>query len=151
MTSFTISCPHFNQLQTLDLYKILELRCAVFMIEQNCKETELDWKDLQCYHLCFYDGDTLAAYARLLPPGLSYTEMSIGRVVVAPAYRNTGVGKQLMDTSIDECYKLFGNGAIKISGQLYLERFYNNLGFETISEVYDEAGIPHIKMLKPYF
>lgn len=139
---------HFNELSTSELYRILELRCAVFMIEQDCRETELDGKDLECYHLCYYDNDLLVAYARLLPPGLSYKEVSIGRVVNHPDYRGKGVGRSLMSTAIAKCDELFGNGPIKISAQLYLQKFYEELGFEKVSEVYEEAGIAHIKMLR---
>ena len=143
-----IICKHFNELSTKELYTIMALRCEVFMIEQHCEETELDGRDLDCYHLCFYDNNVLAAYARLLPPGLSYEEMAIGRVVTHGNYRGKGLGKELVKTSIDKCHEYFGNGPIKIGAQLHLQKFYEAFGFTRISDVYEEAGIPHIKMRK---
>jgi ElaA protein len=89
----------------------------------------------------------LAAYTRLVPPGVSYTEMSIGRVVTAPVARGNGLGRELMDQSIKRCYNLFGNGPIKIGAQLYLEKFYGSLGFVQSSDMYMEDGIPHIEMV----
>lgn len=142
-------CKHFSEITTVELYQIMELRVRVFMIEQNCDESELDGKDLQCYHLSFYKAETLIAYARLLAPGMSYQQMSIGRVLVHPEYRGQGLGIVLMQAAIIQCRQLFGTGAIKISAQLYLEQFYQNLGFTTISDVYTEAGIKHIKMILP--
>lgn len=143
-----IECKHFNELTTVELYSILELRCAVFMIEQNCNESELDGRDLNCYHLLITSDSRLIAYARLLPPGLTYPQASIGRVVVAPQSRGAGLGFTLMQYAIQYSETLFGKGDIKISAQLYLENFYKTLGFTTISDVYEEAGIKHIKMLK---
>jgi len=39
---------------------------------------------------------------------------------------------------------------IIISAQTYLQHFYQDFGFQTIGESYDEDGIPHIKMLKQF-
>ncbi len=120
----------------------------MFYVEQRCNDLDLDDRDQQSYHLAVYDDQILCGYARLLPPKLAYSEMSIGRVAVAFTYRGNNIGKDLMNAAIENCYRLFGNGAIKISGQLYLQKFYESLGFQKISEVYLEAGIEHIKMLK---
>jgi ElaA protein len=143
-----VICKHFNELSAKELYSIFALRCEVFMIEQHCDETEFDGKDFSCYHLCFYDAGVLAGYARLLPPGVSYKEMSIGRIVVHSNYRRKGFGKNLLKKAIEKCYEYFGKAPIKISAQLYLQKFYESFGFVRISNVYDEAGIAHIKMMK---
>jgi ElaA protein len=141
-------CKKFEALSLIELYRILQIRNQVFYVEQRCDDLDLDDRDQQSYHLSIYDGDILCGYARLLPPGLAYKEMSIGRVAVSLTYRGKNIGRQLMEVSIKECYALFGKTDIKISGQLYLQKFYESLGFEKISEVYLEAGIEHIKMKK---
>ncbi|ANI88620.1 hypothetical protein A9P82_04550 [Arachidicoccus ginsenosidimutans] len=141
-------CKKFDELSLIELYRILQIRNQVFYVEQRCDDLDLDDKDQQSYHLSIYDGEILCGYARLLPPGLAYSEMSIGRVAVDFSYRGRGIGKGLMNQAIENCYNLFGKGAIKISGQLYLQKFYESLGFEKISDVYLEAGIEHIKMIK---
>ena len=139
---------HFNELTTRELYAILQLRSEVFVVEQNCVYQDIDNKDQQCHHVMLLDGNELMAYARLVPPGLSFTEMSIGRVLTSPEGRGLGAGRKLMNGAIDGCYKLFGKGAVKIGAQAYLTKFYASLGFEAASEIYDEDGIPHITMIR---
>ena len=138
----------FESLNLAQLYAILRLRSEVFVVEQNCVFLDMDNKDQFSIHLMGWDGDNLVAYTRLIAPGKVYEYMSIGRVVTSPAYRNTGAGRALMNTSIEKCYELFGKGPIKIGAQLYLKKFYESLGFVKSSDVYDEDGIDHIEMIK---
>ena len=74
--------------------------------------------------------------------------MSIGRVATAINFRKKGVGKQLMEKSIENIYNLFGKQPIKIGAQLYLKKFYESFGFVQQSDVYLEDGISHIRMIK---
>lgn len=141
-------CKHFNDLTPYELYAILRLRNEVFVIEQKCLYLDTDDIDQACYHLMLYKENELVAYTRLLPPGIHYPEISIGRVVSSPSQRGTGIGRKLMLISIDTCYQLFGKGPVKIGAQLYLKEFYESFGFEQCSDVYDEDGIEHIKMVK---
>jgi ElaA protein len=142
------TCKYFTDLSNQELYSILQLRNEVFIVEQNCPYQDLDNKDQGSYHLMGYQGARLLAYTRLLPPGLSYAECSIGRVVSSPAARRTGIGRELMKISIRECNKLFPSSAIRIGAQLYLLDFYKSFGFEPCSDVYLEDGIRHIEMIR---
>jgi len=146
---YTIKSKKFEELSLIELYRILQLRNQVFYVEQRCDDLDLDDKDQESLHLSLYDGDILAGYARLLPPGLSYPEMSIGRVAVAASYRRRGLGLVMMKSAIKQLELSYGKGPIKISAQRYLEGFYGSLGFNKVSEVYLEAGIEHIKMYRP--
>ena len=137
----------FNELGVDELYAILQLRNEVFVVEQNCVYQDADNKDAASYHLSGWKGNTLAAYCRILPPGLSYSEASIGRVVSSPAYRNTGCGRELMKEAILRTLAQFDCNTIRISAQLYLQKFYEQLGFTQVSETYMEDNIPHIEML----
>ncbi|MFT2008250.1 GNAT family N-acetyltransferase [Pontibacter sp. 13R65] len=141
-------CKPFQDLTPDELYDLLRLRSEVFVVEQNCVFLDLDNKDQQCHHLLLYQNNMLAATARLLPAGLYYTEMSIGRIVTSPAARGTGLGKELVREAIEACYQLFGHGPIKIGAQLYARKFYESFGFVQSSDVYDEDGIDHIEMIK---
>lgn len=137
----------FGQLTVQQLFEIYKLRSAVFVVEQNCAYQDIDDKDLEAFHLLMLsDDDVLAGYCRILSPGVSYKEPAIGRVVVDENFRGTNYGKLLMKQSINETLKLFTNQAIVISAQLYLLRFYTELGFIAEGEEYDEDEIPHIKM-----
>jgi len=137
----------FDQLSLAELYAIMQLRNEVFVVEQNCVYQDADNKDHKSHHFMGWEGSTLVAYTRLLPQGVSYTEASIGRVLSAPKYRGLGVGKELMQRSIDNTYKLFNCNTIKIGAQLYLKKFYESLGFVQCSSEYLEDNIPHIEML----
>jgi ElaA protein len=139
----------FEELSTIELYKILQLRCAIFIVEQNCPYQDLDDKDLEAIHLWSSDNDgNITAYCRLLPANISYKEPSIGRVATAVSIRNTGLGRVLMQKAISYIHDTWHQPAIRISAQLYLDKFYTSLGFERIGESYLEDDIPHIEMLK---
>ena len=138
----------FEELTPHQLYQLLRLRSEVFVVEQQCIFLDMDNKDQQCYHLLGWKGELLAASTRLVPPGISYTEMSIGRVVSSPQVRGTGIGRELMEVSIKACYELWDKAVIRIGAQCYLEKFYQSLGFEPEGEIYLEDGIPHIEMVK---
>jgi len=140
-------CKHFKDLSAYELYDILRLRNEVFVVEQNCVFQDADNKDQHCYHLCGWKNDQLIAYVRLVPPGISYDEPSIGRVVTSPSERRTGAGRLLMQKAIEECFKIFGKQNIKIGAQLYLKEFYESLRFRQVSGVYLEDNIPHVEML----
>ena len=137
----------WNNLTRDELYAILALRAEVFVVEQNCPYQDVDGKDLKSLHVCgFTPGGELCAYARLVMPGVSYDEWSIGRVVTSPRVRNTGAGRALMQT----CMQHFADnsiGAVRISAQSYLKKFYESFGFVHVSEEYLEDDIPHIEML----
>jgi len=141
-------CVPFHQLSPRQLYAIIHLRNEVFVVEQQCIFQDADYKDQDAHHLMAWNNDQLTGYTRLLPPGLTYAEMSIGRVVTSPAWRRSGIGKKLMQESIDRCYGLFGEGPIRIGAQQYLKAFYESFGFIQQGDGYLEDGIPHIYMLK---
>jgi len=136
----------FQELTPDELYALLRLRAEVFVVEQTCAFQDLDNKDQPSYHLLGYLQDELVAYTRLVPPGISYTAASIGRVVTSPAHRKKGFGKLLMQESIKICDQLFGKNTIMIGAQCYLIEFYSSLGFVPSGEVYLEDGIEHIEM-----
>ena len=140
---------------------MLRVRQEVFCVEQRCRYTDLDGRDQASFHLLGYDhtpnGENLVAYARLLPPALAYpyhpNDASIGRVLTVASARGTGIGKTLVQRSIDECYRLFGNPntntriGIRIGAQSYLVAFYAAFGFVSTGYEYLEDDIPHTQML----
>ncbi len=126
----------FNELNNYELYEILKLRAKVFVVEQNCVFQDMDDKDQKSLHLMGFENDVLVAYSRLVPTGVSYKEASIGRVVTDPDYRRKGIGKALMQVSIDKLYEEYGKQSIRIGAQCYLNDFYKNLGFVNQGEEY---------------
>ncbi len=140
-------CKPFHQLNTDELYAVIQLRNEVFVVEQKCVFQDADNKDQQCHHLMGWVDQKLAAYARLVPSGVAYSQVSIGRIVTSPGYRKAGAGKALMVQAINTSYQLFGKLPIKIGAQLYLKNFYSSFGFSQTSDMYPEDDIPHIEMV----
>ena len=137
-----------------ELYRVLQLRAEVFVVEQACVFQDMDGLDPACMHLLGEapddaEGKRLLAYARLLPAGLGFAEVSIGRVATAPATRGSGLGHALMRESITQVQDLWGKESIRIGAQAHLQAFYAQHGFEPASDFYIEDGIDHIEMLRP--
>jgi len=138
----------FNQLNTTELYDLLQLRSEVFVVEQDCVYQDIDGKDQKALHILGYKDEKLVAYTRIFQPGDYFEEASIGRVVVKENQRQYGFGYDIMKASIEAINKHYKTSEIRISAQTYLIKFYNNLGFKAVGEEYLEDGIPHINMLK---
>ena len=137
----------FEELTTTELYEILRVRAEVFVVEQTCIYQDLDEKDKRAYHLYCEENGKVKAYLRILDKGVSYSEISIGRVLTTENNRRKGLAREMMEKAIDYICKDLGENQIRISGQLYLQAFYESLGFQTMSEMYLEDDIPHVEML----
>ena len=138
---------HFSELTTNELYDILQLRSEIFVVEQDCIYNDLDGHDKDAIHLFLKKDSEIIAYSRLLKPGSRFSDYSIGRVVVKQSERGTGLGIQMMEEAKRFILTQWKAEKIKISAQKYLRKFYEDLGFEVISEEYLEDGIPHFGML----
>lgn len=138
----------FEHLSTDELYAILQLRSEVFVVEQNCVYQDLDGKDQIALHVLGFKNKKLVAYTRVFKPGDYFEHASIGRVIVKENQRKFKYGYDIMEASIEVIRIHFGKTNIKISAQVYLKKFYNNLGFEAVGEEYLEDGIPHVGMIK---
>lgn len=135
---------HFSELTVKELYGILELRSAVFVLEQNCAYQDIDGLDENAYHMWFSDDDGIAAYLRILPPGVRFDEPALGRII--SARRRSGIGSQIVQKGITFVQEHYGPCKITIEAQQYAREFYEKNGFVQISEPFDEDGIPHILM-----
>ncbi|MCI5059081.1 MAG: GNAT family N-acetyltransferase [Flavobacteriales bacterium] len=137
----------FEELKVTDLYNICALRNEVFVVEQNCIYQDLDGKDHGQDHILCMENKSLAGYARIIAPNVIYKDPSIGRIVVKESYRKLGLGRTLVEKSINHIHNKFGNIPIRISAQVYLNNFYSELGFKKVGEQYLEDGIPHVEMI----
>ncbi|WP_031426847.1 GNAT family N-acetyltransferase [Flavimarina sp. Hel_I_48] len=146
--NLTYTIKTYTELNKDELYAILRLRAEVFVVEQDCPYQDVDNKDQKAVHILGYKNESLVAYTRIFKPGGYFENASIGRVVVAKKERQYGYGKELMQQSINEVIKLYGNLIIEISAQEYLRKFYNELGFVQQGEGYLEDNIPHIRMFR---
>ncbi|KAB7767258.1 GNAT family N-acetyltransferase [Xanthomonas maliensis] len=142
-------CLTFAELSTAQLYALLQLRSAVFVVEQRCAYTELDGKDPLpgVAHLLGSTADgSLIAYLRVLPPGLVAPEPAIGRVVIANRQRGGGLGHRLMCEGLRQVQARWPDTAIQLDAQAHLQTFYAAHGFASSSAPHLEDGIPHITM-----
>ena len=139
----------FAELTVNELYDLLKLRSEVFVVEQKCIFLDIDNNDQKAFHTIGYLGEEVVATTRLFDKDIMYNGyQSIGRVVGSPRHRGLGIGKALMQYSIQECERLFGKGPIKIGAQLYLKKFYGEQGFEQSGDIYLEDEIDHIPMIR---
>ena len=145
----TWSLKTFDELSRQELYAILKLRNAVFIVEQNCAYDDIDGKDEFAQHFFCKAEENIIAYARIFAPGVIYKEVCLGRICTSKHVRNQGLGKELMQKTLEQAAQLYPEQAIRISAQRYLKKFYEDFGFQVVSEVYLEDGIEHFQMLYP--
>ena len=138
----------FQELSTDELYSILQLRSAIFVVEQDCVYQDLDGKDALAIHVLGKKEGELVAYTRIFAPGAYFKEASIGRVAVKKQERQFGYGREIMLASIKAVQNYFQESRIHLSAQTYLTKFYQSLGFVAQGETYLEDDIPHIAMFK---
>lgn len=139
---------HFRDLSPDELHDIIALRIDVFVIEQNCAYQDVDGKDKSAWEIfARNEQGKLVTTARILPPGISYKEYSIGRVANDATIRGTGVGHEMMRRSMKFIQQTFGNVDVRISAQKYLENFYGKFGFQSTGKEYLEDNLPHVEML----
>ena len=135
----------FEELSTEELYEILKARVAVFVVEQNCAYQELDGKDRFSYHVILKDNTGVQAYLRVVDKGVSFEEVSIGRVLTQK--RGCGLGNKILLEGIKVARERMHADRIKIEAQSYAKGFYEKMGFIQVSEEFLEDGIPHILMV----
>jgi len=133
----------YEELSNKELEDLFRLRQQIFIIEQQCFYEDIDGYDDKASHLLIYEEKDLSAYLRIFKPGIKYEEASLGRIVVAPSYRGTGLGEKLIRKGV----KLCGGGKIRIEAQAALINYYNQLGFKEEGEVYSVDDIDHIQMV----
>ena len=89
---------HYSELTADELYDILHVRVLVFVVEQKCPYEEVDGRDRQAYHVFLRDETGIKAYLRVLDRGVSFEEVSIGRVLTTE--RRRGYGHKILDAGI---------------------------------------------------
>ncbi len=146
MTKIQWGWHRWNELSPDVLHAFLKLRSDIFVVEQNCVFSDMDGRDPQCEHLCGFEGETLVAYLRLVPPGLKSDTPALGRLVVEKNYRRHGFSRQAIELGLARCAERFPRQSVRAQAQAHLAPFYQSLGFTRVSEEYMEDGIPHVDM-----
>lgn len=139
-----LTVKHFSQLSAEELFEIYKLRVSVFIVEQRCPYQDVDDADRTAYHLWLRDENGIAAYARLLPPGVTFPTAAIGRVIAVR--RRCGLGTRIVDAAINAAREKLSADVITIEAQVYARSLYEKAGFIQTSEEFLEDGIPHVQM-----
>ncbi|QHE50774.1 GNAT family N-acetyltransferase [Pontibacillus sp. HMF3514] len=141
----------YEELTKQELHDMIKARIDVFVVEQNCPYPEVDGYDPEANHLWLEDQHgKIIAYCRLFLSGVKYSEASIGRILVLKEMRGKGYAKKLMTRALSVIKDQYGEQAVKIQAQEYLLDFYGSFGFEGVTEIYLEDGIPHVDMVLHY-
>ena len=137
----------FHELDKEELYKFIQLRIEVFVVEQDCPYQDLDNLDMQGRHIWIEEEEKILSYLRLNPPGTRFDEPSLGRIVTKDTIRSRGLAEIIINKAleiIDKDYSM----PTRISAQSHLEDYYSKFDFVKCSEEYMEDNIPHIEMLR---
>ncbi|MBR1974530.1 MAG: GNAT family N-acetyltransferase [Clostridia bacterium] len=135
----------FDELSGEEVYNILKVRSAVFVVEQNCVYQDLDDVDKEAYHVYMEDEGQIVAYLRVVDKGKRLDEVSVGRVISLK--RRCGLGSKLMKVGLQVAQEKFHAKKVKVGAQVYAKPFYESVGFVQCSEEYLEDGIPHVYMI----
>lgn len=135
----------FDELTASELYEILRVRAEVFVVEQNCIYNDLDGKDQGSIHVFITDGGSVVACLRVLPRGVYDENVRIGRVITTR--RGLGLGARVLKAGLEVARDRLGADSVTISAQTHAIGFYEKSGFQTVSDVYMEDGIPHVRMV----
>ena len=134
----------FEQLTTTDLYEILRLRSAVFVVEQTCPYQDIDGSDYESLHIYCEEDGQLLAYLRLYLQDTETMTARIGRVI--SAQRGIGLGSKILSAGITAAKEELHARHIFIEAQSYAIGFYEKAGFTVCGEEFLEDGIPHVPM-----
>ena len=142
--ALSIEWRRFDALSAAELYRLLQFRQAIFVVEQRSPYPDLDGLDRDALHLLLHGEDGLAGYLRLIPS----PPPRIGRVAVAAPLRRRGLGRRLVEAALRRCGKDWPGGAVVLSAQSWLVPFYESFGFAVTSAPYDDFGVPHVDMAR---
>ncbi len=140
-----IRVKQFRELTANELYEILKLRAAVFVVEQNCAYQDPDDLDQAAIHVWLEeDGGGIAAYLRVLDKGVESEHAAIGRVIAKT--RRKGYGTRVLQAGIRAAKTYFDEDTVYLEAQTYAKAFYEKAGFRQISDEFLIDNIPHIQM-----
>lgn len=135
----------YDELTKDELYEILRARAEVFVVEQQCPYNDLDGKDRLSHHVFLRDRGLVAAYLRVIPEGVYDDGVRIGRVITLR--RGEGLGAKIMEAGLRVAKETLCADSVTVSAQTHAVGFYEKSGFTTVSDVYMEDDIPHVRMV----
>lgn len=135
----------FDRLTPREVYEILKVRTAVFVVEQECPYQEVDGTDYDSLHVWLEKDDNIVAYLRVFEKDKEKNMVQIGRVL--SARRGEGLGAKILEHGIEAAKLELNAESIFIEAQTYALAFYEKFGFKACGEEFLEDGIPHTPMM----
>ncbi|WKD62017.1 putative acyltransferase [Corynebacterium ciconiae DSM 44920] len=163
-TYFSVS--HLGHLSAKEVHQLYKLRVDVFVAEQHCPYHEIDDVDLQAstMHIMARNGSRLVGCARMVPTtfgefaaatGASAEELEadtavvqFGRLALEQDARGTGLAPDIIDQALKMAAGQFSGQPVVLAAQSGLESYYERFGFTRCGEEFDDAGTPHIPMVR---
>ena len=136
----------FDELTKRELYEILRLRAAVFVVEQDCVYQDLDGLDYDAVHIFLTEEGRVRACARVYRRDADSNLWGIGRVVTDE--RRRGLGSQIFGAALRVVQEKAPTATVRIESQCQAQGFYEKFGFRPVSEPFMMDQLPHIKMEK---
>lgn len=135
----------FDELTTKELYEFLCARATVFTDEEEILYPDADGLDVDAIHVFSEDENgRVRSYLRMFPKAGESGTMQMGRILTVD--RGIGLGKELMRAAMDYAEKELGITQFHMNSQEHAAGFYEKLGFVRTSDLFIEAGIPHVEM-----
>ncbi|MCQ6557708.1 GNAT family N-acetyltransferase [Paenibacillus mendelii] len=129
-----------------ELKSVYDIRRTVFVQEQGVSEEEEydEYEEASAHVLVYYEGKPVGTgRIRVLD-----SKAKLERICVLPEYRNYGFGREVM-AALEEVARSKGLSQAKLHAQTQAQDFYTKLGYEQVSDLFLEADIPHVAMVKP--
>lgn len=141
----TLVIKKFDRLTPREVYEILRIRTAVFVVEQECPYQEVDGTDYDSLHVWLEEDKEIVAYLRIFVKDEETNTVQIGRVL--SKRRGEGLGAKVLEHGLEAAKIEMGADRVFIEAQTYALDFYKKFGFEACGEEFLEDGIPHTPMM----
>ena len=141
----TLVIKKFDRLTPREVYEILRIRTAVFVVEQECPYQEVDGTDYDSMHVWLEEDKEIVAYLRIFVKDEETNTVQIGRVL--SKRRGEGLGAKVLEHGLEAAKIEMGADRVFIEAQTYALDFYKKFGFEACGEEFLEDGIPHTPMM----
>ena len=102
------------------MYEIAKSRFEVFVCEQKIvEEQDFDDKDKVCHHIMLKENERVVAYCRIVPKGIGYDYISVGRVLVLSSHRRKGIAQEMMKVALEFIKNNLDEKTVVLSADVY--------------------------------
>ena len=139
-----------QEMSAREIHQLYKLRVDIFVHDQRTPYAEIDDVDVESAtrHVLAWDPKTnphaLLGSARVVP--VNDKETKLGRIVVTPARRGTGLAPEIIYQALRFCSQTYPGTDILLDAQAPLVEYYSQFGFEPEGELFDDTGVPHQPM-----